>query len=349
MDNDRTDTKLVDVARLAGCSPATVSRVLNNNPKVDVKVRDRVVKAAAQLGYVPNGSARALRSTKTRTVGAIIPTLDHAIYATMVNSLQARLSEKDVSVIINTSMYDIDIEFEQAKLLVERGVESVVLVGSVHRPETLAMLEQRNIAYVFTYTSLATDIGAAIGFDNVKAGAMAARYLVDLGHTQLGMIAGITENNDRASARRDGFLGELKRQGLANDNITVTESAYKIEGGRDSMRKLMTGPNPPSAVFCGSDIIAAGAIKYCHAEGIRVPEDVSVFGFDNLEIAELTHPELTTIEVPARDMGTIAAEYLLATPLQRQHMRQRELSLKLVVRASTAPRKPIEAQRCSFS
>jgi LacI family transcriptional regulator len=339
LDNDRADTKIVDVARLAGCSPATVSRVLNNNPSVDPDVRDRVMRAATQLGYVRNGSARALRSTKSRTVGVIIPTLDHAIYATMVHSLQARLAEKDVSVIINTSMYDIDIEFEQAKLLVERGVESVVLVGSIHRVETLAMLEQRNIAYVFTYTSMTTDVGAAVGFDNIKAGAMAARYLVDLGHTRLAMIAGITQNNDRASARRDGFLDELERHGISRDNVSIAESAYKIEGGRDAMRRLMTAPNPPSAVFCGSDIIAAGAIKYCHAEGIQVPEDVSVFGFDNLEVAELTHPELTTIEVPARDMGTIAAEYLLATPVQRQHMRQRELSLRLVVRASTAPRK----------
>lgn len=340
LDNARADTKLVDVARLAGCSPATVSRVLNNNPKVALDVRDRVMKAAAQLGYVPNGSARALRSTKSRIVGAIIPTLDHAIYATMVNSLQARLSEKDVSVIINTSMYDIDIEFEQAKLLVERGVESVVLVGSRHRPETLRMLEQRQIAYVFTYTSEATDIGAAIGFDNEKAGAMAARYLLDLGHSRLGMIAGITENNDRASARRDGFIAELTRRGLDAGSIAVTESAYKIEGGRDAMRRLMSRQTPPTAVFCGSDIIAAGAIKYCHATAIAVPDEVSVFGFDNLEIAELTNPELTTIEVPARDMGTIAAEYLLATPLQRQHTRQRELSLRLIVRASTAARKP---------
>ncbi|URK89410.1 substrate-binding domain-containing protein (plasmid) [Rhizobium sp. RCAM05350] len=150
--------------------------------------------------------ARALRSTKSRLVGAVIPTLDHAIYATMMNSLQARLAEREVSIIVSTSLYDIDMEYEQVRLLIERGVEAIVLVGTIHRPETISLLEQRNIAYVFTYTSASTEVGAAIGFDNEKAGRMAARYLLDLGHTKLAMIAGITQNNDRAAARRDGFI-----------------------------------------------------------------------------------------------------------------------------------------------
>ncbi|MGI0524127.1 LacI family DNA-binding transcriptional regulator [Rhizobium giardinii] len=331
------DTKLVDVAKRAGCSPATVSRVLNNNPKVGAEVRERVLKAAMDLGYVPNGSARALRSTKSRLVGAVIPTLDHAIYATMMNSLQARLAEREVSIIVSTSLYDIDMEYEQVRLLVERGVEAIVLVGTIHRPETISLLEQRNIAYVFTYTSTSTDVGAAIGFDNEKAGRMAARYLLDLGHTKLAMIAGITQNNDRAAARRDGFIAELEKQGITRSKVPLLESAYKIEGGRTAMKRLMDLKERPTAVFCGSDIIAAGVIKYCHEHQIAIPGEISVLGFDNLEIAELTTPDLTTVEVPAREMGTIAGDYLLATTAQRQHMRQRELPLRLVVRSSTAP------------
>jgi LacI family transcriptional regulator len=337
IDTDRLETKIGDVAKKAGCSPATVSRVLNNNPKVGLNVREKVLKAAMDLGYVPNGSARALRSTRSRLVGAIIPTLDHAIYATMMNSLQARLMEKDVSIIVSTSGYDIDMEYEQVRLLVERGVEAIVLVGTIHRPETIALLEQRNIAYVFTYTSASTDVGAAIGFDNEKAGRMAARYLLDLGHTRVAMIAGITENNDRAAARRDGFVAEMETNAIAKAAVSVLESAYKIEGGRNAMKRLMEKPDRPTAIFCGSDIIAAGVIKYCHENAIAVPGDISVLGFDNLEIAELTTPDLTTVEVPAREMGTIAGDYLLASSTQRQHIRQRELPLRLVVRASTAP------------
>jgi LacI family transcriptional regulator len=337
MNLDGAGAKLTDVAKLAKCSPATASRVLNGNHSVDEALRERVARAARELGYVPNGSARALRSTRSRLVGAIIPTLDHAIYATMVDGLQARLSEKDVSLIINTSTYDIDLEYDQARLLVERGVESVVLVGSTHRPSTLAMLEQKRIGYVFTYTSNATELGAAVGFDNEKAGSTAARYLLDLGHSRLAMIAGITQDNDRARGRRDGFLNELKRSGVDISGVPVVEGAYAVDDGRSGMRRLMGQKPRPTAVFCGSDILAAGAIKYCTAEGIAVPGDVSIMGFDNLGIAELTSPELTTLEVPARDMGRLAADYILASPLQQRHLRHRELAIRLIVRGSTSP------------
>jgi LacI family transcriptional regulator len=336
MDN-KEGAKLIDVAKLAECSPATVSRVLNGNPTVNISVRERVVRAAAELRYVPNGSARALRSTRTRLVGAIIPTLNHAIYATMVDALQARLAEKGVSLILNTSTYDIDLEYEQAKLLVERGAEAVVLVGAEHRPQTLTMFDQKRVAYVFTYTSTATEAGAAVGFDNTRAGRAAARYLLDLGHRRLGMIAGITQDNDRARGRRDGFLQELSKAGIDASSIPVAEGAYKIENGRNSMKMLMAISPRPTAVFCGSDILAAGAIKYCIEAGLAVPQDVSIMGFDNLEIAMLTAPELTTLEVPARDMGRLAADYILASPLQRRHLRERELPISLVVRGSTGP------------
>jgi LacI family transcriptional regulator len=330
--------KLIDVARLASCSPATVSRVLNGNPTVNEDVRDRVLRAARDLGYVPNGSARALRSTRTRLVGAIIPTLDHAIYATMVDGLQARLAEKNVSLIINTSTYDIDLEYEQARLLVERGVESVVLVGALHRPGTLAMLEQKGIACVFTYTSSnPAESAAAVGFDNERAGRTAARYLLDLGHKRLAMVAGITQDNDRAQGRRDGFLHELAAAGIDPATVPVLEGAYRLDDGIARMGQLMAASPRPTAVFCGSDILAAGAIKFCHQAGIAVPKAVSIIGFDNLEIAELTSPEMTTLEVPARDMGRLAADYILASPLQRRHLRQRELAIRLIVRGTTGP------------
>ncbi|URK89409.1 substrate-binding domain-containing protein (plasmid) [Rhizobium sp. RCAM05350] len=130
---------------------------------------------------------------------------------------------------------------------------------------------------------------------------------------------------------------ELEKQGITRSTVPLLESAYKIEGGRTAMKRLMDLKERPTAIFCGSDIIAAGVIKYCHEHQIAVPGEISILGFDNLEIAELTTPDLTTVEVPAREMGTIAGDYLLATTAQRQHMRQRELPLRLVVRSSTAP------------
>jgi LacI family transcriptional regulator len=326
-----------DVAKLAGCSLATVSRVLNDAPYVEAGLRERVIAAAKKLQYVPNGPARALRSTTSRLVGAVIPTLSHAIYATMIDGLQSRLAENKVSLIISTSFYDLEIEKVQVRLLVEKGVESIVLVGSTHLPETLQTLERHNVNYVFTYTTAASRKGAAVGFDNVKAGITAAQYLYDLGHRRFGMIAGVTHDNDRAKGRLDGFLQGLKSNGIDTTAVQIIEALYRIDSGSAALQEILSRDKTITAVFCGSDILAAGALKYCHHVGLEVPRALSVLGFDNLEVAELTSPELSTLEVPAKDMGRLAAEYILSAPAKRTHTRQMELPIRLVMRRSTGP------------
>jgi len=326
---------LHDVAKQAGCSLATASRVMNDNQTVGGEVRERVVKAAIALGYVPNGSARALRSTQTRLVGAVIPTVDHAIYASMINALQGRLGERKISLILSTSMYDPDLELQQVRQLIERGVEAVVLVGAQHKAQTLDLLDQHRVPYVQTYTARASGTGVAVGFDNEGAGRAAARFLLELGHRRLAMIAGITQDNDRAKDRVTGFLAELAAQGLDPAAMPLREAPYSVVAGAAAMRDILAQGGRPTAVFCASDTLAAGAIKHCTAAGIDVPGAISVLGFDNLEIAELTTPELTTFEVPARDMGRLAADYITASPTQRLHMRGTELPIRLAVRGST--------------
>lgn len=328
--------KLVDVANLAECSTATVSRVLNDNPRVSKKGRERVLEAAASLGYVPNGAARALRSANTKLVGVIIPTIDHAIYAIMVAGLQERLAKSGVSLIINTSAYDCELEYKQARILVEHGVETIVLVGTEHHSRTMDLLKAKAVDYVLTYTCSTIGRGAAIGFDNRKAGALAAKYLHSLGHKRFGMITGITKGNDRARERRDGFLSELEALGVTLNSIQILESPYEVSGAIQATKILLNSDPRPTAIFCGSDIIAAGVIKFCNIKGLQVPYDLSVVGFDNLEIASLVSPQLTTLEVPARQMGTLAAEYTLSDDIQRRFLREQELDIKLVVRESSS-------------
>ncbi|MFA9441151.1 LacI family DNA-binding transcriptional regulator [Uliginosibacterium sp. sgz301328] len=342
MKNKQTSVKIVDVAKRADCSPATVSRVLNGNQAVAEEIRDRVVKAANDLGYVPNGAAKALSSTKSRLVGAIIPTLDHAIYATMIDALQARLADRATSVVLSTSLYDADVELKQLRLLIERGVEAVVLVGASHRSEAIKLLDRHNIPYVLTYTNKLGPRGAAVGFDNVEAGTIAARFLYDLGHRRFGMLAGITRNNDRATDRVTGFKQALQDAGVAEDAITVIEAPYQVQSGQEGAKALLKSDPRITAIFCGSDILAAGALKHCAASRIRVPEDISVLGFDNLEIAGLTTPELSTLEVPAKEMGRLSAEYIMAEASQQVHIRRPQISVRLVIRGSTGPGKLVD-------
>ena len=327
---------LKDVAKRAGCSIATASRVLNGHPTVGAAERERVLEAASQLRYVANSAARALRSQETRLVGLIVPTLDHAIYARMVDGLQLQLEKAGISVLINSSGYDLEREETQARILVARGVEAVVMVGAEHHSETADYLSRAGVHQIFTYT---TDLGngdAAIGFDNREAAAIAGRFLLDLGHRRFGMISGISEGNDRARNRRDGFLETLAAAGVPESEIVVIETSYNIELGGSAMRSLMQTRPRPTAVFCGSDILAVGAVRTCKTEGIAIPEEVSVVGFDDLEIAQVVTPELTTLHVPVKSMGEAAADATLALFRGNKSI-VTHVPLRLVVRQSTGP------------
>jgi len=328
-----------DVAREVGCSIATVSRALNKPQVVSPIVRARVLEVIARLGYVPNGSARALRLSKSRLIGAIIPTLNHAIYARMIESMRNRLAETGVSLLHDTIGYDLDLELQQTRLLVEKGVEGILLVGTHHRAETLELLRDRDIPFVATYgTAVGTDI-PFIGFDNRKAGAMAARYLIDLGHRHLAMIAGITKDNDRAAERVEGFLETAEEVGIKRANIMVVEAPYRMDSGQAALRFILDSQKRTTAVFCASDVLAVGAMKEARDRGLAVPEDLSFVGFDNLEIAEYLAPAPTTIEIPAQAMGERSADYFLAAPDRRRLYARTELETRLILRGTTAPPK----------
>lgn len=326
-----------DVARDVGCSIATVSRALNQPGRVGPDIRMRVLEAVSRLGYVPNGSARALRSSRTRLFGAVIPTLNQAIYARLIESLQHHLAGRGVSLLHVTDGYDLNVEEQQVRLLLEHGVEGVVLVGARHRAETFALLRDRDVPFITTY-AVARDADIPfVGFDNKKAGSAAARYLIDLGHRRLGMIAGITQNNDRAAERVDGFLQSVREAGLVKDDIIVIEAPYRMDSGEAALRIMLDKRLDITAIFCGSDILAVGAIRHCRSRGIMVPEELSVIGFDDLEVAEYLYPPLTTIAVPAEAMGKRAAEFLLTPPPDRPLHAHTELETQLVVRETSGP------------
>jgi len=326
-----------DVARAVGCSIATVSRALNQPDRVSATVRQRVAEAVDQLGYVPNGSARALRSSKSRLIGAVIPTLSHAIYARLIQSVQSRLNKAGVSLLHVAVGYDLKLEAKSIRLLLEQGVEGIVLVGAHHRPESFGLLRDREIPFVATYAVAEGCEVPFVGFDNAKAGRMAARYLVDLGHRKLAMIAGITKNNDRAAERVKGFLESARRAGIDPSEVEVVEAPYRMDSGEAALRLMLETRPDITAVFCGSDILAVGAMKECRRRGLSVPNELSIVGFDNLEIAEYLWPALTTIAIPAEAMGERAADYLLADPAEKRLQARVELETQLIVRETTAP------------
>jgi LacI family transcriptional regulator len=330
--------RVTDVARLADCAPATVSRALNNPDKVSPEKRARIESAMLELGYVRNHAARALRSQRSNMVGVLIPTLDYALYARMVGAANAKFSEAGISTLLATYDYDLDTEVREARLLLERGAEALVLVGDNHRRELHEMLNQFSVPCVCTYVSNPRSTHPTVGFDNAAAAAKLAQHLVHLGHRNIRVISGITKDNDRTTLRLAGIKSELSRHAIDLRESMVAERPYSISDGRKACALLLSRGDPkPTAIICGNDVLALGALVECQARGLKVPEDISIVGFDNLEFLTHSNPPLTTIDVPAEEMGIAAAAYTLGQLNGETMSLHNPVEVQLILRDSSAP------------
>ncbi|HEX7387298.1 MAG TPA: LacI family DNA-binding transcriptional regulator [Castellaniella sp.] len=331
------DVKLKDVAAAAGVSVTTASRALSDPKKVQADTLTRIMAAVRQLGYLPNSAARALRSRRTRLIGAVLPTLNYAIYSLQIKALQNTLNQHGYSLVVTASGYSSLEEMHQARTLIERGVEGLVLIGSAHHPDLNTLLENQEIPSVDTYVYGAHSRGPCVGFNNAKVSAKAIGYLIDLGHRHIAMVAGVTRDNDRAGGRVQGVKAELAAHGLSLPPQHLIEKPYTIAAGREALRALLTTQPRPTAVFCASDVLAFGVLIECSHQGIDVPKHLSVIGFDNLEFCAHLPPGMTTINVPAEAMGEGAARYLIAKLSGSAVEPQVELEANLIIRGTTAP------------
>jgi LacI family transcriptional regulator len=332
----RKTAKLADVARLARVSTATVSRALTQPDKVKAATAARIREVVQALGYVAHGAARALASRRTHTIGAVIPTLDNAIFANTAHALQKTLDDAGYTLLLASHEFDAGVEARLTRALIERGVDGLVLHGTTHHPSVFQMIGMHQIPYVLTWALDAAGRHPCVGFDNRAAAVRITRYLLDLGHREFAMISGITTGNERAAERLEGVRQALTARGIALAPGRVVEKPYTLTAGREGLREVMRGSPRPTAVVCGNDVLAIGALAECHAQGLAVPRDVSVTGFDDLEMAAVVTPALTTVQFPTADLGTLAGRHLLARLGGRPVETRTELPVELVVRASAS-------------
>jgi len=338
----RKNAKLSDVARLAKVSTATVSRALMLPHKVKPPTLARVQEAVRSLGYVAHGAARALASRRTHTIGAIIPTLDNAIFANTTHALQKTFDAAGYTLLLACHEFDAAVEVRLTRALIERGIDGLVLLGTSHDPRLYELIAQRQIPYVLTWALDMSGEHPCVGFDNRAAAVQLTNHLLDLGHREFAMISGVTANNERARDRLQGVRDALAARGLQLAPERVIERPYSLASGREGLRMLMAGVSAPTAVMCGNDVLAIGAIAECNTLGIGVPQQVSITGFDDMEIASLLSPGLTTVHFPTLELGQLAAAQLLSQLSDAREARQHELPVELKVRGTTAP--PARAQ-----
>ncbi len=302
---------IVEVAARAGVSIATVSRTFSQPDMVRAPTRVRIEQAADELGYIRNRAAGALHNRFSGTLGLVVPTIDNAIFAELIEAFSSRLRDFDRTMLIAAHGYDLDLEVAIVRSLLERRIDGIALVGFDHAEVSMNMLEQRDIPVIAVWNFRdATDI-PCVGADNVAAARTVIRHVLDLGHRDIALLFPDVASNDRARDRMNGVMDELHRAGIEVPAHRLISCPYDIGEAKRLVRDLVSGSGRPTAIVCGNDIIAHGACYACYAESVRIPHDISIVGIGDFRGSAHLEPGLTTIRMPARRIGRIAAGTLV--------------------------------------
>lgn len=327
---------IFDVAKKSGLSIVTVSRVLNNAPSVREKNRQKVLEAIKELNYSPNSAARTLVRGKTGIIGLTITALGDSVFDCIVKTVQDRLKQKGYFLAMSITDETTEATDDESSnfLFQEDRVDGIIVLSPVQEDRYVAELEGKGIPYVVIDSQAEHANFPTINVDNYRGGYEATKHLLGLGHTRIAHISGqVLFLSSRE--RQKGFIDALAEDGLTP--FLLANSQFGIRSGFQVMQDWIRSGQVPTAVFAGDDTLAIGAIQALVANGYRVPEDVSVIGYDNQYYSEEVNPRLTTISQPAVKMGEQAVFMLLD---MLNHAKPSQLNLRLqpelIVRESTA-------------
>jgi LacI family transcriptional regulator len=311
-----------DIARLAGVSRSTVSLVLNKVPAVKIAAgtREKVLKAARELNYHPNALAQSLKTNRSQIIGLLIPSIANPFFPSIAQGVEDVAVANGYNVFLCNTFRDQVKEENYIRTLVGKQVDGIIVASSVHNPLFLQEAQQRKILIVTFDRRIENNGFDCIHFDNVRGGEMAVDYLFSLGHRNIGFI---TTSMDSASHidRLTGYKKAHEKAGIAVNNRYIRNDRYQSKGitahhyepeiGRKLAAELLEECPEITAIFAVNDLTALGVLKHSQ-KGLRIPEDLSVVGFDNISHTEMVTPTLTTIAQPTYQMGRQAAELLIA-------------------------------------
>jgi LacI family transcriptional regulator len=330
---------IFDVAQEAGVSTATVSHVLNRPELVSAKTKERVEEVIARLGFVRNASARQLSDGHSRALGLAI--LEANPFNTEIQrGVEDAVKEAGYVVIVCTSANALEREGENLRLLEEQRVAGVLITPVASAKPIVERLRARGTPVVLVDHRGGRST-CSVSVDDIAGGGLAANHLVELGHERIGVISGPQSIQPNAE-RRSGFLQSLASSGVSVPNeLDLITEILRVEDGEAAGAFLLDRPKPPSAVFCGNDLLAIGFLRAAITRGLRVPEDVAIVGYDDVVFAELASVPLTSVRQPIYDLGYTAAQLLLREASEGSNHRhtRRIFKPELVVRESTVGRR----------
>ncbi|MCR8981760.1 catabolite control protein A [Brevibacillus laterosporus] len=301
---------IYDVAREAGVSMATVSRVVNGNPNVKPLTRKKVMTAIERLGYRPNAVARGLASKRTTTVGVIIPDISSQFFSELARGIEDIATMYKYNIILCNSDHRLEKELQLINTLLEKQVDGLLFMGAEIKEDHFHSLKTASIPTVLAATRDPEGKLPAVTIDHFQAAYDATQALIKRGHKRIAIITGPMSYPLEGLVRFEGYKQALLDAGLSYDEQLVANGSFRYESGLQSMGDFMKLVEPPTAVFAASDEMAIGAIHAVQDLGHSVPEDVEVIGHDNVRLAEMVRPRLSTVVQPMYDIGAVAMRLL---------------------------------------
>ncbi|CAH0534565.1 HTH-type transcriptional repressor CytR [Vibrio stylophorae] len=326
-----------DVAQLAGVSTATVSRALMNPEKVSASTRKKVEKAVLDAGYSPNSLARNLRRNESKTIVAIIPDICDPYYAEIIRGIEEAAMEHGYLVLLGDGGQQKNRENSFVNLVFTKQADGMLLLGT-DVPFDVSKPEQKNLPPLVMACEYAPELELpTVHIDNLTAAFEVVNYLTQMGHKRIATITG-SDSAAISNFRHQGYQQAMRRAGIEINPAYRVKGDYSFAGGARAMTSLLSLPEPPTAVFCHNDTMAIGAMQQAKRLGLRVPQDISVVGFDDIKFSEYCDPPLTTVSQPRYDIGRKAMLMLLELLRGKEvQAGSRLLDAKLVIRESAAP------------
>lgn len=323
------------IAKLAGVSKITVSRAIRTPHLVKESTRNRIQEIIEQENYVYNINAADFGSDSSTLIGLIIPSVKSSIYADYIDGIDSVIRKTRYSLLIGYTDFHLDEETEVVETFLQRKVRGLITIGIQENNQHLYdRVRHAGITVVNTWEYTSDSEYHCVGFDNFKASYDITRYLISLGHRRIGMIMGPYSEVSRVKKRHEGYQQALKEVGIDPTPEYVIEKHPTYIEGKEAMERLLNLPKRPTAVFAASDTLAIGAITSARENGLKVPDDISVAGFDNLDIAYFYEPSLTTVRVPAYEMGRMATNIIIESEDNHAPIKRYCLDTDLILRES---------------
>lgn len=334
MKNHTSKVTIIDVAAEANVSYGTVSRVINHDVHVKQETRDRVLQTMVRLGYVANRQARSLAGGRTNNIGVLIPDLGTGYIGEIIRGIDAELGLSDLDLILYTTHRTASKEANYVTNLATGMVDGLILVLPRSPADFIGILTKQNFPFILIdHQGIGPDC-PAVGAANWQGGFTATEYLIKLGHQRIGFITGWMDLGC-ALDRLDGYRSALRTNHIPDAPELIYEGTFFQPDGFTGASILLDLPNPPTAIFASNDVMAMGVMDAIRHRGLRVPDDVSVIGFDDIPQASLIRPALTTVRQPLEKMGRVATQMLLELLNKSQKKIGRiELPTELIIRDS---------------